>query len=192
MSAIPAKVLALAMSGAAALSSPEALAITVHHHVITPTTTGLIDTIYDTATHVYAVARFDGETSPSVVLRATTTYVPPSAFSDKTSSGWSVDRDSYPSSLTTTMRSEGHVANRKSIIGKPIQPPRLPAPGYNGPVVDTTVAYDREGKPESLLYVQFWYSDGTLTNVTTRTTEPPIATSGACGSVATESCPGLR
>jgi hypothetical protein len=188
MSTFSVKVLAGVTVGAAMLFSAAAQAITVHHHVITQTSTGMIDTIYDTATHVYAVNTFTNAISAPVVIAANTTYI---AASDGLSNGaWSVDHNSYPASIPVQTDSGGNIVNSDNIIGAPLAPPGVPVPGYSGPVIRTYISYGQNGAPKNTLYVQFWYSDGTLDGITVQTAPPPgFGGGGGCGGSGQRPCP---
>ena len=149
----------------------------------------MIDTIYDSPTHVYAVNTFNGAISAPVVIAANTTYI---AASDGQSNGaWSVDHNSYPASIPVQTDSGGNIINSDNIIDVPLMPPNVPVPGYSGPVIHTYISYGQNGAPKNTLFVQFWYSDGVLNGITVQTQPPPASGGGGnCGgSTGQKPCP---
>jgi len=174
--------------GAAALFSPIAQAITVHHHVITQTSTGMIDTVYDSATHVHSVNTFVNARSAPVLIAARTSFIAPS--DDKTSGAWSIDPTSFPAAIPVQTDADGNLVNDANIIDVPQTPPNVPVGGYNGPVIQTYISYGQNGAPKNTLYVQFWYSNGLLDTITVQTSPPPAGGGGGgCGGTGQRPCP---
>ena len=65
------------LSLAAVTASPFAAAVTVHHYVITQTSTGMISTVYDTPTHVYAVNPFVNSKPSCKAMRSSSRHFLP-------------------------------------------------------------------------------------------------------------------
>jgi len=174
--------------GVAALFSPIAQAITVHHYVLTQTSTGMIDTLYDSATHVHSVKPFVNARSAPVVIAARTSVI--ASSDDKTSGAWSADSASFPASIPVQTDADGNIVNDANIIDVPHTPPDVPVGGYNGPVIQTYISYGQNGAPKNTLYVQFRYSNGLLDTITAQTLPPPAGGGGGgCGGTGQQPCP---
>ena len=154
----------------------QAQAVVPYSHVISNTTTSMIDTVYNAQGQIVQINTFVGVAPSRYVYSAA--GAPSQASGVSWPGGYQIDTSSVPARLTLNANKEIQGSDH-TVIGTIQLPPDVPNPNYNGLASVGYIVYNpNTGMPANTVYVIFTYTNGSVTGISTQTAPPPGPPSG--------------